>query len=99
MTTTEILCKYTTGEATVEEINAALAEIGSNLRLNPEKNVIKPDEIEKYGLLNSGWGGLDKVAIEDMALKYDDMGDAPATCYYMGKLYNVRGRELIEMEG
>ena len=40
MTTTEILCKYTTGEATVEEINAALAEIGSNLRLNPDKGKI-----------------------------------------------------------
>lgn len=97
MTTTEILCKYTTCEATIEEINTALEEIGSNLRLNPEKNVILPCEVAKYGLLNSGWGGLDKVAIEDMALKHDDMGDAPATCYYMGKLYKVEGKKLIEM--
>ena len=97
MTATEILCKYTTGEATVEEINTALAEIGSNLRLNSEKNVIKPDEIEKYGLLNSGWGGLDKVAIEDMALKYADIGDAPATCYYNGKLYTVEGKKLVAL--
>ena len=97
MTSTEILSKYTTGEATIEEINTALAEIGSNLRLDPNKNVILPCEIKKYGLLNSGWGGLDKVAIEDMALKFDDMGDAPATCHYNGKLYKVEGKKLIEM--
>lgn len=96
MTTNEILSKYTTGEASIEEINTALEEIGSNLRLNPEKNVIKPDEIEKYGLLNCGWGGLDKVAIKDLELVYDDMGDAPATCHYMGKLYKVEGKKLIK---
>ena len=99
MTTTEILSKYTTGEATFEEVNKELEAIGSNIRLNPEKNVIAPADVEKYGLLNSGWGGLDKVAIKDMMLAFDDMGDAPATCYYMGKLYTVRGRELVEMEG
>lgn len=95
MTTTEILSKYTTGEATIEEVNTSLAEIGSSLRLNPEKNVIKPDEVEKYGLLNSGWGGFDKVAIENMELKHDDMGDAPAICYYMGKRYVVEGKKLV----
>lgn len=98
MTTTEILNKYTLGEATFEEVNKELEAIGSNLRLNPEKNVIKPRDVEKYGLLNCGWGDLDKVAIRDMMLAFDDMGSAPATCYYMGKLYEVRGRELVEME-
>lgn len=92
-----ILRMYTLGEATIEETNIALEEIGSNLRLNPNKNVILPCETKKYGLLNSGWGSLDKVAIENLALKYDDMGDAPATCYYMGKLYKVEGKKLIEL--
>ena len=99
MTSTEILCKYTAGEASFEEVNEELEAIGNPLRLNPEKNIIKPRDIEKYGLLNCGWGDLDKVAIRDMKLAFDDMGDAPATCYYMGKLYEVRGRELVEMEG
>lgn len=97
MTATEILCKYTTGEATVEEINAALAEIGNPLRLDPNKHLIRPDEVTKYGLLNSGWGSPDKVAIENMELKYDDMGDAPATCYYNGKLYTVEGKKLVAL--
>lgn len=96
MTTTEILCKYTAGKATIEEINKELEASGSNLRLDPNKNVIKPDEVEKFGLLNCGWGGLDKVAIKDKELVYDDMGDAPATCYYMGKLYKVEGKKLVE---
>ena len=91
-----ILRMYTLGEATIDEINVALEEIGSNLRLDPNKNVIKPDEVSKYGLLNCGWGSLDKVAIENMALKYDDMGDAPATCYYMGNLYKVEGKQLVK---
>ena len=97
MTTTEILNKYTTGEATIEQVNVALEEIGSYIRLNPEKNVIRPTETALYGLLNSGWGNLDKVAIEGLELKYDDLGDAPATCYYMGKLYQVEGKKLVEL--
>lgn len=95
MTTTEILSKYTTGEATIEEVNKELETIGSTLWLNPEKNVILPCEVKKFGLLNSGWGGYDKVAIENMELKYDDMGDAPATCHYMGKVYKVEGKKLV----
>ena len=95
MTVTEILSKYTTGETTIEEVNKELASIGVPLRLNPEKNVIKPTEVKMFGLLNCGWGSLDKVAIKDMELVYDDMGDAPATCYYMGKLYKVEGKKLV----
>lgn len=94
MTATEILCKYTTGEATVEEINAALAEIGSNLRLNPDKGKITPENCSYTGMLNSGWG-WDPCIIENMALKYDDMGDTPAQCVYMGKRYTVEGKKLV----
>ena len=96
MTANEILSKYTTGEATIEEVNKELEAIGNPLRLNPEKNVILPCEVKKFGLLNSGWGGYDKVAIENMELKYDDMGDAPAVCYYMGKRYKIEGKKLVE---
>ena len=95
MTTTEILSKYTTGEATIEETNIALEEIGSNLRLNTMKNFILPDEVTRYGLLNSGWGDLDKTKVR-IELE-DDIGDAPATCYFMGKLFKVEGKKLIEL--
>ena len=95
MTTTEILSKYTTGEATIEETNAALEEIGSNVRLNPLKNVILPDEITRYCLLNSGWGDLDKAKVR-IELE-DDMGDAPADCIFMGKRFKVEGKRLVEL--
>lgn len=97
MTRNDIFNEYTAGAMSITEVNKALEEIGDNLRLDPNKNVIAPDEVDKYGLLNSGWGGFDKVAIENMTLKYDDMGDAPATCYYMGKCYKVEGKKLVDL--
>lgn len=96
MTTTEIMNKYTSGEATIEEINKELEANGKNNRLDPEKHFIHPDEVHRYGLLNTGWGDLDKVEIS-LELAHDDMGDAPATCYYMGQLYKVEGKKLVEL--
>lgn len=96
--TDAILCKYSTGEATVEEINKELEAINSNLRLNPNRKQITPENCSYTGLLNSGWGEPDPCVIENMALKYDDMSDAPATCYFMGKRYKVEGKKLVAME-
>ena len=95
MTTTDIIFRmYSLGEATVEEINKALEEIGNPLRLNPDKCKITPENCRYTGLLNSGWG-YDPVIIENMELKYDDMGDTRAVCYYMGKRYDVEGKKLV----
>ena len=72
---TEIILKYTAGEATLEETNAALKEAGSGLYLDPMKNVLTeedkrattigyyPDQANGWGLLNSGTGPWDKCKV------------------------------------
>ena len=42
---TEILNKYTRGEATLAETNAALQEMGANIRLDEKKNIITKMEL------------------------------------------------------
>lgn len=72
----EILGKYTAGEATPEETNAALQAAGSSIRLHPGKNLLTEAEIAAthaetaetaggYGLLDTGTGSLDKVHVVD----------------------------------
>ena len=41
----EILMKYTNGEKTLEETNAALKEAGANFYMDPEKHNLTPEEI------------------------------------------------------
>ena len=48
---TMILRAYTEGEATLEETNAKLAELGTDLRLDPARNVITEAERTTHGLL------------------------------------------------
>lgn len=63
MNVNEIIEKYKNGEASLEETNAALKEIDSGLCYDPDKNVIHPDEEERFGLLDTGTGSLDKVKV------------------------------------
>ena len=65
MKATEIIAKYTSGEKTLEETNAALYEIRAGFHLNPERNTIKEDEVGRFGLLDTGTATLDKVEIKD----------------------------------
>ena len=99
---TTILRKYETGEASLEEINATLAEIAPGLYFDPNRNTIKPEEKEEYGYLNTGTGTRDKVRVipEKMELTPEnDMGNTKnATVEYMGKIYRVEGVKLVEME-
>ena len=44
-TVEEVLQKYTLGEAGKDETNDGLKELGSPLRLNPDRNVITPEEL------------------------------------------------------
>lgn len=72
---TDILFKYTTGEATLEETNEALKEAEAGFRLEPGKNEITPEEaaqtvtgetpeeVTGYGLLDTGTGSMEKVKI------------------------------------
>lgn len=44
-TVEEVLRKYTLGEAGKDETNDDLKELGSPLCLNPDRNVITPEEL------------------------------------------------------
>lgn len=71
----EIINKYTAGEATLEETNTALKEAGSELHLDPQKNVLTeedkrsttvgyyPEQANGYGLLDTGTGSFDKCKV------------------------------------
>lgn len=72
----EILRSYTAGEyPTLEAVNKDLKAAGSDVLLDPQKNVLTPEEravtkvgetpasANGYGLMSSGTGTLDKVRI------------------------------------
>ena len=99
MNVTEIILKYTAGEATPEETNAALKEAGSDLYLDPMKNVLTeedkrattigyyPDQANGWGLLDTGTGSLDKVQVVNGKTKYpintDVDGEAHMLAYVL----------------
>lgn len=72
---TDILFKYTTGEATLEETNDALKEAEAGFNLEPGRNEITPDEMalttvgdtpgeaNGFGLLDTGTGSMEKVHV------------------------------------
>lgn len=105
---TDIIGKYTTGEKTLEETNAALKEAGVGLRLDPEKNVITeaekrattigeyPDMANGFGLLDSGTGTMDKVEVRNGQLVNCDMGESYALVFVAGRMYHVQGRKLVD---
>ena len=71
----DILFKYTTGEATLEETNDALKEAEAGFNLEPGRNEITPDEmalttvgdtpeeVNGFGLLDTGTGSMEKVHV------------------------------------
>ena len=96
MTNTEIILAYTAGEKTLEEANAALAANGAGYHLNPEKNTINPDEVGRFGLLDTGTGSLDKVEVVDGKVLGFDAGNMVADVLFNGKTYRVQGDTLVE---
>lgn len=104
----EIIGKYTQGEATLEEANAALQALGAGIRLDPQKNALTeaeklattvgyyPSQANGFGLLDSGTGTLDKVEVRDGHLVSCDMGESSAMLMIAGKAYYVRGTALTE---
>lgn len=97
MKSTDILRKYTDGQLSLQEANAALKECRAGFHLDPQRNYIHPGEKDLYGLLDTGTGTLDKVRVRDGKLSNADCGAMPATCTYNGKLYRVHGDELGEV--
>jgi hypothetical protein len=105
MNAIEIINKYTSGEATLNETNEALK--GKGFHLNPEKNIITeeekrsttvgcyPDMANGWGLLDSGTGTFDKVFVRDGKLVGGGMGEAFAMVFIGGRHYEVKDDTLV----
>ena len=103
-----VLRKYTLGEASKDETNDALQELGSPLNLDPDRNVITPEELAEtrvgetpdeangYGLMDHGVGCLEKVRVVDGRTPDVDMGEEIAIVYIGGRKYRLRGDVLTE---
>lgn len=92
----KIISDYTAGEMTLEEANAALTEIKAGVLLDPAKNVIGPGEEDRFGLLDTGTGTLDKAEVRDGRLVYG-VGSMRALFCWRGKWYEVHDAELEEI--
>ena len=103
---TDIINKYTAGEATLEDTNTALAEMGADIHLEPGKHELTAEETAAakaatangYGLLDTGTGSLDKVQVKDGQLVNCDCGEMYALCMIAGKTFRVQGTALVEAE-
>ena len=107
-TVEEVLRKYTLGEAGKDETNDDLKELGSPLCLNPDRNVITPEELAEtrvgvtpdeangWGILDHGVGSLEKVHVVNGRTVDVDMGQETAYVYMPGKRYRLRGDVLTE---
>jgi len=94
MTAKTILEKYTSGDLSLEEANAALKRGNTGLQLDPEKNAITDPETQ--GLLDTGTGTMDRVTVRDGVLEGCDIGDMWAVCIYRGKAHRVNKNLLID---
>lgn len=97
MTINEIIAKYTNCEATLDETNEALKGMGVGFHLEPNRNEIKPEEEDSFGLLDTGTGTLDYVEVKNLELVNCDCGDMYALCIFNGKTYRVHGKKLEEV--
>lgn len=108
---TEIISKYTSGEATLEETNEALQEAQTGYYLDPNKNTITeaemrqttvghfPDQANGWGMLDTGTGSMDKVQVKNGELVNMDCGNTYAILFIAGKQYEVEGRKVVEYDG
>ena len=111
----EIIQKYTDGEITVEEANRALKEARASFHLDPARNELTeaekrvtavgyyPKQANGFGLLDTGTGTMEKVAVTDGTLAYavnevreDGSTNMLAFVHICGKRYEVKGRTLVE---
>lgn len=109
MTVNEILEKYTKGEMTPDEANAALKEVEDNdLFLDPNRNIITqeefmattagdtPETVNGYGLMDHGVGCLEKVHVVDGKTPDVNMGEEIAFVHIAGRIYELKGDTLVE---
>ena len=102
---------YTKGEATLEDTNAALKEMGSSLYLDPNKNKLTeeekratlvgyyPDQANGWGLMDHGVGDMEKVHVVGGKTVDVNMGEEYALVYIAGHKYELKGDTLVEPEG
>jgi hypothetical protein len=105
----DIIGRYTAGQATLEETNAALKEAGAGFHLDPTRNTFTGEELlatkadtaetaTGWGLLDTGTVTMDKVQVKDGHLVNCDMGAGFAMCIIGGKTFIVKGDALAEKE-
>lgn len=111
----DILLKYTTGEATLEETNDALKEAEAGFHLEPGRNEITPEEmalttigetpeeVNGFGLLDTGTGSMEKVHVTDGKLdeainEVNPDGTTNMLAYVIigPKRYEVKGDTLAD---
>ena len=95
-------------QAGKDETNDGLKELGSPLRLNPDRNVITPEELAEtrvgetpaeangWGILDHGVGSLEKVHVVNGRTVDVDMGHEAAYVYIAGRKYRLRSDVLTE---
>ena len=98
---TKILLDYTSGKTPLGETNRALEDAGSDIRLNPAKNLFTPEEAEGYGLLDTGTGSMEKVhvtagVLDNAVNEALPDGGTNMTAYVLigGQKYEVKGVAL-----
>ena len=108
MTLENVLRKYTLGEASKDETNDALQELSSPLRLDPDRNVITPEELAEtrvgetpdeangYGLMDHAVGCLEKVHVVDGKTPDVNMDEEIAFVHIAGRVYELKGDTLVE---
>ena len=107
----ETLLKYTKGEATLEETNKALKDMGSNLTLNPMRNMFTADElmntklgdnppatVNGYGIMDHGVGSMEKVHIVNGKTPDVNMGEEIAFVYVAGAKFQLKGDTLVVID-
>ena len=111
MKVNDILNKYTTGEMTLPEANEALADEGAGFTLNPDRNVITPEEfiettagetpdtVTGYGLMDHGVGCMVKAHAVNGKTVDVNMGEEFALVYIAGKKNELKGDTLVDPEG
>lgn len=107
----DIMHKYTTGEASLEDTNKALKEIGSGIQLYPGRNELTEAEIKQtvigtypsqangWGLLDTGTGSFDKVKVTNGKLAPENsMGESYALIIIAGRTYGVDHCDLVDYD-
>ena len=101
----DILFKYTTGEATLEETNDALKEAEAGFNLEPGRNEITPDEMalttvgdtpeeaNGFGLLDTANGKLDEAINQ---VNHDGTTNMLAFVIIGPNRYEVKGDTLTD---